>query len=71
MRNRFIPFVFACVIALFAFGCASAPDERTYWLENKSTGTFTAHRTRTPLSADEIAELGFVEKLPEGAKVID
>lgn len=71
MKTRFIPFAIGFAVAFLCFGCASAPKEHTYWLENKTTGTFTAHRTFSPLSPDEISELGFVEKLPEGAKVVD
>lgn len=70
MKKTFAVFAVFCAVA-FSAGCAGNPPVHTYWLENKATGTFTAHHTYTALSPDEIAELGFVEKLPAGAKVID
>lgn len=61
-------FIFA---ALFCGGCAGELPAHTYWLENTATGTYTTHRTYTPLSEDEIQELNLVTELPADAKVID
>lgn len=64
----------AAVFCAFVFsGCAGETAVYSYWKQNPGTGFYVRHRTRTPLSAEEMRELGLVgrEALPEDAKTID
>lgn len=65
-----VPAFFAIAIFLLS-GCAGNPPQHTYWLQNPVTGTYSAHRTYSALSSDEVRELGLVKELPAGARVID
>lgn len=61
----------AAIAAIFCSACAETPAERTYWLKNSATGTYSAHRARVELSPAEMNDLGLVEELPDGAKTTD
>ncbi len=69
-KHFIVPAIFALTLALFS-GCAGNPPQHTYWLKNRTTGIYTAHRTYSPLTTDEIEELGLVTELPQDAKAID
>lgn len=61
----------AALVPLLCSACAGNPDAHTYWLKNSTTGAYSAHVTYSPLSSDEIRELGLVEELPPDAKTIE
>ncbi|MBQ7332091.1 MAG: hypothetical protein IJW39_02450 [Opitutales bacterium] len=65
-----VPALAAIAISLLS-GCAGNPQQHTYWLKNSTTGTYSAHRTYSPLTNDEINELGLVRELPANAKTVD
>ena len=71
MRKRHAVSALAAALALFCSACAETPAERTYWLKNSVTGTYSAHRARVELSPEEIKDLGLVTELPEGATTTD
>ncbi|MGN0861041.1 MAG: hypothetical protein ACI4P3_04010 [Candidatus Spyradosoma sp.] len=71
MRKRPAVPALAAALALLCSACAGTPAEHTYWLKNSATGTYSAHRTYTEPSPEEIEELGLVTELPEGAKTTD
>lgn len=58
-------------MAMLGSGCAGELPSHTYWLKNQATGTYSAHRTYSELSDDEVKELGLVTELPADAKTID
>lgn len=70
-RKSFIISMLVCFVVPFFSGCTGNPTQHTYWLKNPTTGTYSAHRTYSPLHNDEIRELGLVKELPADAKTID
>lgn len=64
--------IFGLVGSLVFSGCLYSPEvSYTYWRLSESTGMYSPLRSEAPLSADEMRELGLVEKLPENAKTVE